>query len=194
VGVGLVVGLTIGMLVYALGHISGGHFNPAVTVSLALIKRFPADLVIPYVAAQLLGSIAAIGLLKEAFFNVKEAMDAMKVTMGSIISPVQAFGIEVFATFVFVLVIVSVTTDKKSNVTNPGLPIGLALAIMTMLAAPLSGGALNPARAFGPAVWTQDWATQWIYWVGPIVGATIAAVLYEFLRTGTPPTMKKKLI
>lgn len=187
IGIGLVTGLTLGILVYAYGHISGGHFNPAVTIGMALVRRFPMNQVIPYVVAQLLGSIAAIGLIKYGLKGIQGMQSLGDMQMG--LEPVQSFGIEVFITFVFMSVIIAVTTDKRAQ-GSAGLPIGLVLAILTMVAVPLSGAALNPARAFGPAVWTGNWDIQWIYWVGPIVGATLGAVLYDFIRDAEAPKHK----
>lgn len=196
VGIGLVAGLTLCALMYSLGHISGGHFNPAITIALALVRKFPMQQVLPYVAAQLLGGVAAVGLIKYGLQGMGSEQMLGELSVMDNVHPAQAFGIEIFIAFVLTFVFISVTTDKRA-LGSAGLPIGLVFAVLIMIATPISGGAMNPARVIGPALFTQEWAQQWIWLLGPIVGATLGAVFYEFVRGGEPPhfgAFKKKLL
>lgn len=188
VGIGLISGITLLILTQLFGNTSGAHFNPAVTLAFAMTQRFPLAQVIPYIIAQLLGGIAGIGLLKYGLANVNGIQTMGSVQLG--VSAVQGVGIEIFGAFIFMMVIMMVATDKRGQ--SNSLTIGLAFVFLTMLLSPLSGAALNPARAFGPAVWLSidaatkatAWNLQWLYWVAPIVGATMGAVIFDLLRTG----------
>jgi len=191
VGVSLAFGLTVVTGAYAFGHISGGHFNPAVTVGLAVAKRFDPKDVLPYVGAQVVGGIAGSGLI----WAIVSAMPGgFERTYGSLAS--NGFGVEhgryalggvlvaeAFLTFMFLLIILG-ATHSKAAAGFGGLTIGLGLTLIHLISIPISNTSVNPARSTGPAVFEGGTAlTQlWAFWVAPVVGAAIAGALYEWLR------------
>jgi MIP family channel proteins len=174
----LVSGFAVLVMIYALGHISAAHFNPAVTLGFAVARRFPWRLVTPYWAAQLLGGIAAAavvaGLLGPGHGAHIPASGAL----------LRAIVVEIILTFLLMLVIISTATDKRVPSAVPGLAIGLTVAVDVWIGGPISGGSMNPARSLGPALFAGSGALSvyWIYVVGPAVGAVIGAHAYEAIR------------
>ena len=175
----LVSGLPVLAMIYALGSISAAHFNPAVTLGFALAKRFPWKFVLPYWLAQMLGSLAAAGV----------AMVLFGVSSGTHVPAdpamiVRNVGLEITITAMLMLVIMAVATDKRVNGTVPALAIGFAVVVGVLIGGPITGGSMNPARSFGPAVFAGGAAlgNYWIYIVGPMVGASLAAILFEKIR------------
>lgn len=173
----LVSGLAVLAMIYALGHISAAHFNPAVTVAFAAAGRFPRRYVLPYALAQLAGgtAAAAVGAL---LFGAGHGAHVPGVPLPT------AVGLEICLTFLLMLVIISVATDKRANGAVPGLAIGLVVVVNVLVGGPATGGSMNPARSFGPALLAGGAAVQsyWVYVIGPVVGAVAAALLYEALR------------
>jgi MIP family channel proteins len=180
IGAAWVSGLAVLAMVYALGHLSAAHFNPAVTLAFAAAGRFPWRYVMPYWAAEFAGGIAAAGasalLLGPGFGTHRPQGWAF-----------QAVGMEALLTFFLMLVIISVATDKRVNGAVPGLAIGLTVVLDVMIGGPVSGGSMNPARSLGPALFAHDGAlgAVWIYFVGPLLGATAASLVYEAIRGGS---------
>ena len=185
-GVALAFGLTVLTGVYALGHISGGHFNPAVSVGLLVAKRFPTKDLVPYVVAQLAVAIAAAVVLYviasgKAGFNPQAGFGANGYGEHS----PQGYGLaaglvcEVVMTFMFLVVILG-ATDARAPKGFAGLAIGLALTLIHLIAIPVTGTSVNPARSTGPALFVGGWALVelWLFWVGPLVGAALAGVVY----------------
>lgn len=172
-----VSGLAVLAMIYALGHISAAHFNPAVTVAFAAAGRFPWRYVLPYVGAQLAGGIVAAGAGALLFGPGHGAH-----VPGT--GPLTAVGTEAFLTFLLMLVIISVATDKRANGAVPGLAIGLIVVVDVLIGGPVTGGSMNPARSLGPALFAGGAALQsyWVYVAGPLVGAVAASRLYEALR------------
>lgn len=177
-----VSGLAVLAMIYALGPICAAHFNPAVTLGFASAGRFPWRYVPGYILSQLLGATLAAGLTALLFgtgaHGVHIPADALPLW--------RAVLLEAVITFLLMLVIIAVATDKRANGAIPGLAIGLTVVFCVFLAGPATGGSMNPARSFGPAVFAGGAALThwWVYVLGPIVGAVTAARLYESIRGG----------
>lgn len=180
----LVVSLAFGgvvlVLVYALGHLSGAHFNPAITVAFALTRHFPWRRVGTYVAAQLAGALAACLLL--TFLGPVDSLVARGTLPGSV-----AICVEALATFLLAFVIIAVATDRRSDPAVPGLAIGATVGLAALVAGPLTGAALNPARALAPAIVAGQYASLGPTLVGPFVGAAAGMLAYTALRRGARP-------
>ena len=173
-----VSGLSVLAMIYALGHISAAHFNPAVTLGFAVARRFPWRYVLPYLAAEFLGGITAAAVVALLFGGGYGA----HIPYSGLVP--AAVGIEAVLTFFLMLVIISVATDKRVAGAVPGLAIGLTVVFDVLIGGPVSGGSMNPARSLGPALFAGGaaMANYWIYVVGPILGALVAARLYEAIR------------
>jgi len=180
VGVALAFGCVILAAVYAVGHVSGAHLNPAVTVGFWVGRRFPTSDVLPYIVAQLAGAtLAALGL---RFVLGRAAAAAATVPM---IDVAQACAVEVALTFILMFVIMAVATDARVASPVAGVAVGATVAADALAGGPLTGASMNPARSFGPALATGTWSSHWIYWVAPLAGATLAVWTYDYLRQGT---------
>lgn len=181
-GVAASFGLVIMVMIAALGHVSGAHFNPAVTLAFAVTRHFPWRDVPSYLAGQLLGAIAGALVLRGAFGN--EAALGATVPSGS---SLQALGIEILLTAVLMFVIISVATDTRAVGELAAVAIGGTVALDALWGGPVTGASMNPARSFGPAVVAGLWSSHWVYWVGPIGGAVVGAALYQRLRVRPAP-------
>ncbi len=182
VGVALAHGFAIAAMVYAVGHVSGAHMNPAVSLAMWARKKLAGDLVGMYIGAQLGGALVAsifLRLLAPAAFI---ASGGGTPVLGAGTSLIQGMFIEALLTFLLVFVIFSVIDDGSSAKNLAGLIIGLAIAMDILLGGPFTGAALNPARALGPALVSGIWSGHFIYWVGPILGALGAAFLHIFFE------------
>ncbi len=179
-GVALAFAFVLIAAVYALGHISGAHLNPAVTLGFWLARRFPRADVVPYVGAQLTGATVAA-----LFLRVLLGASARGSMTTTILPPGSAVALEGVLTFFLMLVIMAVATDARVAGAVAGLAIGATVGGEALMAGPLTGASMNPARSFGPAFANDIWQEQWIYWVGPMVGAGLAVVAYDYLRKGT---------
>ncbi len=187
-GVALAFGLTVLTGVYALGPISGGHFNPAVTVGLWVAKRFGARDVVPYVLVQCVGAIAAAAVLylilsgKGGFAGAGSfAANGYGDHSPGGFGMVSALVAEIVATFFFLLVILG-STDKRAPAGFAGLAIGLCLTLIHLITIPVTNTSVNPARSLGPALFAQGgWALGqlWLFWVAPIAGAVLAGIVYS---------------
>ncbi len=177
-GVAAAFGLVIMAMVYATGHLSGAHVNPAVTVAFTLTRHFPVRDAFGYVAAQLVGaSLAAFALL--AAWSAKPA--ALGATVPSIDTG-AALAYETLMTAVLMFVIVAVATDTRAVGAGAAIAIGGAVALDALFGGPLTGASMNPARSFGPALAAGEWTSFWIYVVGPTVGAALGAAAYQLVR------------
>jgi aquaporin NIP len=178
-GVSLAFGGVILIAVYSLGHISGAHLNPAVTFSFWLARRFPGREVAPYIAAQVAG--ATIG-----GFAIRAAVGSFAIFAATrpAIPVGAALSVEIVLSFFLMLVIMAVATDARVSGEVAGLAVGFIVMVDALMGGPLTGASMNPARSFGPALATGQWASHWIYWVGPLVGMAIAVPTYEYLRRG----------
>lgn len=175
-GVAATFGLAIMAMIYSLGHVSGAHFNPAVTAAFAVGRHFPMARVLPYWAAQAAGAIAAAGLLRLTLGDVP-----LGVTHPAG-SEIQALVWEVVLTFFLMLVIVAVATDTRAVDQGAAIAIGGAVALGALVGGPISGASMNPARSLGPAIVSGDLPDLWIYLVAPPLGAIAAALVYRYLR------------
>jgi aquaporin Z len=191
VGVALAFGLTVLTMAYAVGHISGGHFNPAVTVGVAVGGRFPFKDVIPYIVAQVIGAIVAAAVLKIIASGVPQfdlvasgfATNGYDAHSPGGYSLNAALTCEIVMTFGFLIVILG-STDSRAAPGFAGLAIGLALTLIHLISIPVTNTSVNPARSTGPALFVGGAALEqlWLFWVAPIVGAIIAGVVYRFFE------------
>lgn len=187
--VALAFGVVLVALASALGHVSGAHLNPAVTLALAVTGKFPWRYTPAYVVAQLLGAILASLAVWGCFGQAARDDASLGATIPATgTGPLQVLLVEVLITFLLVLVIVSVATDDRVAPAAVGPAIGFALAAAVLIGGPVSGGAVNPARALGPEIVSGTFTSFWAYIVGPVVGAVVAAVVYDrFLADATTP-------
>lgn len=179
VAVALANGLAIGIMVSNLGHISGGHFNPAVTLGFVATRRITAPLAVCYWMAQLLGAVAA-ALILRGLFSHAEFLGSVPHAPG--VGAGKGFVIELVLTFFLVWTVFATAVDPRGAFKAiAGLAIGLVISIDVFMGGPLTGAAMNPARAFGPELVGNFWGEGWIYYLGPAVGGVIAAVAYDWL-------------
>lgn len=184
VGVALAFGGVVMCMVYALGHISGAHINPAVTIAFAVVRRFPWRCVGPYIVAQCSGAILASGLHPLLFGREAAAAAAYGATAPAGIGTAQAFGLEAVLTFFLMFVIVAVATDSRAARNISGLAIGAVVTFDCLAAGKCCGASMNPARSLGPAVFAGGTAIRalWLYWLAPAAGAVVAALAYEWVK------------
>src|SRR5262245_52034557 len=188
-GVALAFGLTVLTMAYAVGHISGGHFNPAVSIGLCVGKRFPASDLLPYIIAQVLGAIVAAAVLYvissgEAGFSLSGgfASNGYGARSPGGYSFVACLVAELVLTFMFLLIILGATDSRAPQGFAP-IAIGLALTLIHLISIPVTNTSVNPARSTGPAVFVRGWALEqlWLFWVAPIIGAIVAGGVYAWL-------------
>jgi aquaporin Z len=193
-GVALAFGLTVLTMAYAIGHISGCHLNPAVSIGLCIGKRFPASEVLPYIIAQVIGAVIAAGAIYfiasgKADFNLVQSGLAAngfgdhspgKYSMGA------GLVAEIVLTFMFLMIILGATDQRAPQGFAP-IAIGLGLTLIHLIGIPVTNVSVNPARSTGPAMFVGGWALGqlWLFWVAPIIGAIVAGVVYPALSGGT---------
>lgn len=175
-GISIAFGLVVMVLVYSVGHVSGAHLNPAVTLALASTGFFPRTKILPYILAQLSGAVLASGLLRITFGNVAHLGATLPAG-----NPAQALMFEALLTFILIFVIIGTAVDRRAAEGFAGLAIGGAVALDALIGGPISGASMNPARSFGPAIVSGALQYHWVYWVGPITGALLAAHAYRLL-------------
>ncbi|HEX9069785.1 MAG TPA: MIP family channel protein [Ktedonobacterales bacterium] len=188
VGVGLVFGLVITAMIYATGHLSGAHFNPAVTLGFALARHFPLRRVAGYWLAQLCGALLAAGCLRLLFGQVAHLGATVPAGQGG---DWQSFWLEALLTFFLMFVIMAVATDTRAVGQAAALAIGGTVGLEAIFAGPISGASMNPARSLGPALVSGVWASQWIYLTAPFLGAAVAALTYRWLRSASLSAQEK---
>jgi aquaporin Z len=179
-GIALAHGLAIATMVSALGAISGGHFNPAVTFGFLLTRRIAVDRAAIFLAAQLLGAIIAAALLKAT--TPVAAADAVELgtpVLATGVAPLTGIAIELVLTFFLVTAVFGTAVDSRGPRLG-GFAIGLVITMDIFMGGPLTGAAMNPARAFGPALIQGLWDDQLVYWIGPLLGGGLAALVYEW--------------
>ncbi len=183
IGVAIAHGLAIGIMVSALGHISGGHFNPAVTLGFLVTRRIAPQLAAAYWAVQLAGAATAAGLIRWLVPGSNAPGVKLGVpAVGSGVSTFDAFVIEAILTFFLVWVVFATAADPRGTFKSiAGLAIGLTITIDILMGGPLTGAAMNPSRAFGPQLVGNHWANCWVWYAGPLVGGALAALAYEWL-------------
>ncbi|MCE5266052.1 MAG: aquaporin Z [Deltaproteobacteria bacterium] len=188
-GVALAFGLTVLTMAYAIGHISGCHLNPAVSIGLWAGGRFPAARLLPYIAAQVLGAVAAAAVL----YLIASGKAGFDVTAGFAsngygahspggYSLPAAFVTEVVMTTMFLLIILG-ATDKRVPPGFAPIPIGLGLTLIHLISIPVTNTSVNPARSTGVALFAGDWALDqlWLFWLAPIIGALLGALIYRYI-------------
>lgn len=191
-GVSFAFGLTVLTMAYSIGHISGCHLNPAVSVGLVVGKRFPAGELVPYIIAQVVGAIIAAGVLY-LIASGKAGFDLAKSGLASNgyadhspggYSMVAGLIIEIVMTAMFLFIIMG-ATDKRAPAGFAPIAIGLGLTLIHLISIPVTNTSVNPARSTGPAVFVGDWALGqlWLFWVAPIVGAVIGAAIYNIVAS-----------
>jgi MIP family channel proteins len=177
-GVALAHGLALAVLVSSLGAVSGGHFNPAVTLAVWIMGKITPARAALYVVAQLVGGLAAGLALKLVFADSWQASNIGTPALGAGITPALGIGIEAVLTALLVLAVLGTAVDSRGPKIG-GLAIGLAVAADILVGGPLTGAAMNPARWFGPAVAAGAYADWYVWWIGPLIGAAAAALLYR---------------
>ncbi len=178
-GIAFAHGLVLMAMIYATGHISGAHVNPAVTFAMWITRRIKTLQALLYIVFQLAGASVA-GFLLGIIFNVTNSGNLGVTSLASGISLINGIIIEAVLTFFLVFTIFGVAVDKRAN-SNAGIAIGLVLAFDILMGGNMTGAAMNPARAFGPAIASGFWQNHVVYWIGPLIGASVAALLYQNL-------------
>ncbi|HVT91810.1 MAG TPA: aquaporin Z [Bryobacteraceae bacterium] len=185
-GVALAFGLTLLTMAFTIGHISGCHINPAVSIGLVVAKRFPLSDLLPYILAQVVGGIAAAGVLfviasGRAGFDVSAgfASNGYGAHSPGQYSLVACLVAEVVLTFMFLIIILG-STDRRAPAGFAPIPIGLGLTLIHLIGIPVTNLSVNPARSTGPAIFVGGWAIEqlWLFWLAPIVGAVLAGIVY----------------
>jgi aquaporin Z len=191
VGVALAFGLTVLTMAYAIGHISGCHLNPAVSIGLFTAKRFPASDLLPYIIAQVLGGIAAAGVLYliasgKAGFDLSGgfASNGYGEHSPGGYSLFSCLVAEVVLTFAFLVIILG-ATDKRAPQGFAPIAIGLGLTLIHLIGIPVTNLSVNPARSTGPAIFVGSWALSqlWLFWLAPILGSVLAGIVYPWLAS-----------
>lgn len=177
-GVALTFGLIITVMIAAAGHLSGAHFNPAVTWAFALTRHFPWRELPIYIGAQTLGAVGGALTLRVLFGPVAD-LGATLPSGGA----VQALGLEILLSAILMFVIMAVATDTRAVGQLAAITIGATVALDALWGGPISGASMNPARSFGPALIADAWRDHWVYWLGPLLGTSAGALLYQLLRT-----------
>jgi aquaporin Z len=179
-GISFVFGAVVAALIYTLGHISGAHFNPAVTLAFWTSGFFPGHKVISYLLAQCIGATLASALLRLSLGLVAN----MGATLPLHHNWIQVLVLETVLTFILMLVIFGSGLDRRAPIGFAGLAIGLTVGLEAASMGPITGASMNPARSFGPALVGSIWQHHWVYWIAPILGAQLAVLVYRQLSDG----------
>jgi len=178
-GIAVAHGLAILVCIYAFGHISGGHFNPCVTFGMAVTRRLSWGDTILYWIAQLAGASLGAYLLSVAYPTGAADAHLGAPALAASVSPLVGMILEAAMAFMLVTVVFGSAVDPRAPKGFAGLAIGLTLTANILVGGSLTGASFNPARAFGPALMAGYWQDQWVYWVGPMLGGAVAALLYD---------------
>ena len=177
IGVAITFGLVIMAMIYAIGHISGAHFNAAVTLAFVLTRHFPLRRAVAYWGAQLAGALTAALVLRGSLGNIAHV--GATLPSGS---QAQSFLWELVMTAFLMFVVMAVATDTRAVGEAAAIAIGATIGFDAMFGGPISGASMNPVRSIGPAVVSGDLHALWLYIVAPVIGAALGAVLYQFVR------------
>jgi MIP family channel proteins len=179
--VALAFGLTLAAVVAAIGHVSGAHVNPSVTLGMAATGKFPWNYAPLYVGAQLVGAVLAALATWLTFGGAGARSEANLAATypAQGVGDLQAFLVEILITFILVFVVMAVATDDRAPAAIAPIAVGIALAVGVFIAGPVTGGAVNPARALGPMIVAGDLTSFWLYILGPIIGGAMGALLYD---------------
>jgi MIP family channel proteins len=181
-GVALAFGFVVLAMIYAIGHLSGAHINPAVTLAFWSVRRFPSSEVLVYIGSQCTGAVAASFLCRAALGQIG-SLGATVPTLPA----AGAFGVEWLLSFVLMFVIMAVATDDRVADGFAPIAVGLTVGFCALVGGPLTGASMNPARSLGPALVGGFWQDHWIYWLAPVSGMMAAARIYDQLRHAEPP-------
>ena len=177
IGVAITFGLIVTSMIYAFGDKSGAHFNPAVTIAFSLANLFPKKQILPYIISQIIGAFIASAILKLLF--------PANLNLGATIpagSNLQSFVLEIVLTFILMLTILFTSQGSKETGTMAGLAIGGVVLLEAMFAGPICGASMNPARSLSPAIVSGNISTLWIYLTAPVLGATLATVVWRAVK------------
>lgn len=180
-GVAAAFGLVVAIMIFAVGHLSGAHLNPAVTAGFATGRHFPLREVAPYWAAQVAGAVLA-SLSLRALFGIEQGLGA---THPSHVGQLGALALEAGMTAVLMVVILAVATDTRAVGSLAAIAVGATIALEALVVGPITGASMNPARSLAPALVAGDWTDLWLYLAGPLVGALVGVGVYEVMR-GVP--------
>jgi MIP family channel proteins len=183
VGIGIVFGLIIMVMIYATGHLSGAHINPAVTVAFTLTRHFPGRDAVAYVAAQIAGGVLGAVVLLAVWPDKPAHLGATVPSIGV----ASALVYEIVLTAFLMFVIMAVATNTRAVGAAAAIAIGGTVGLDAIFGGPVTGASMNPARSFAPALVTGTWTEFWIYVVGPLVGAALGAFAYQLVRGEHPP-------
>ena len=179
-GISFVFGAVVAALIYGLGHVSGAHFNPAVTLAFWASGFFPKWKVLPYILAQCWGAIAASFLLLITLGKVAN----LGATLPLKDNWFQSLILEIVLTFILMLVILGSGLDRRAHIGFAGVAIGLTVGLEAAFMGPITGASMNPARSFAPALVGGIWQHHWLYWIAPILGSQLAVLIYRELSNG----------
>jgi len=185
IGVALVFGLVIMAMVYATGHLSGAHINPAVTVAFTLTRHFPPREAGAFVAAQLMGATAGALALLAIWPDQPAELGATVPTVGA----GSAVAYELLLTALLMFVIMAVATDARAVGSGAAIAIGGTIGLNALFGGPVTGASMNPARSLGPALASGEWADFWVYLAGPLAGAALGALAYQLVRGEHPASL-----
>jgi MIP family channel proteins len=178
-GISFVFGAVVTALIYAFGHISGAHFNPAVTLAFWRSGFFPKHKVLPYIVSQCCGAVVASWSLRSILGKIGD-LGATVPLNGNWL---QSLVLETVLTFILMLVIFGSGLDRRAHIGFAGVAIGLTVGLEATFMGPITGASMNPARSFAPALVSGIWQNQWLYWIAPILGAQLAGVCYGYLSS-----------
>ncbi|KAG8452717.1 hypothetical protein GDO86_004491 [Hymenochirus boettgeri] len=191
--ISLTFGLGIGTVIQAMGHISGAHLNPAVTVAFLVASQISLFRAISYICAQMIGAVVGAALLHE--FTPGTVHGSFGVNMpGNYTTEGQAVTVEIILTLQLILCIFASTDSRRcNNVGSPSISIGLSVAVGHLVGIYFTGCSMNPARSFGPALIVGNFTAHWIFWIGPFVGAIIASLVYNYMLYPQDQSFKEKI-
>jgi MIP family channel proteins len=189
-GIAIAFGFVVVAVAYSLGYISGAHINPAVTISMVVTRRMKVGIGFMYIVSQIVGATLAGYLLKSLFPEALASVFLGTCVLGSTVSISQAIIMEAVITFLLVFVVFATVIDKRSTPALAGLAIGFVVLFGVMVGGAISGGSMNPARVFGPAMASGHFANHYVWWIGPIVGGVFAGFTYDILFS----EKKKRLV
>ncbi len=187
-GVAAAFGLVVAAMIFALGHLSGAHLNPAVTLAFCSARHFPVAEAGPYVGAQVIGAVLA-SLALRGLFGLAGGLGA---THPSHVGDLGALVLEAGLTAVLMIVILAVATDTRAVGSMAAIAIGATIGLEALVMGPITGASMNPARSLAPALVSGDWTGLWIYLVGPTAGALVGAMIYQFLRDTREPAVEAR--
>ncbi len=179
VGISVAFGLVVMAMIYATGHISGTNINPAVTIALVVTKKMDAKDAIPYIISQLVGASVAGMMLRVIYPTAIASVHLGTTGLGANVGFGTGVMVEAILTFLLVFTIFGAAVDKRAPPGFAGFAIGMVVLFDILVGGPLTGASMNPARTFGPALASEYWANHLVYWIGPIIGGVVAALLYD---------------